>query len=164
MHTGTQISTQGPTLFAETDQAKAEMLNLYFSSQTRVDDITKDLPFLEPALHLLTSIEISIQDVKEVLLHLNVSKASGPDLISPRFLKEGADILAYPFSIVFNRSLNQGYFRHSWKEANVSHIFKKDDQSIPSNYRPISRLCQAGKVMERCIHITFIYMFFLTIS
>ena len=96
--------------------------------------------------------EISIQDVKDVLLHLNVSKASGPDLISPRILKEGADILAYPFSIVFNRSLNLGYFPNSWKEANVSPIFKKDDRSLPSNYRPISLLCQAGKVMERCIH------------
>ena len=43
-------------------------------------------------------------------------------------------------------------FPHSWKEANVSPIFKKDDRSLPSNYRPISLLCQAGKVMERCIH------------
>ena len=54
------------------------MLNLYFSSQTRVDDTNKDLPLLEPALHSLNSIEISIQDVYDVLLHLNVSKASGP--------------------------------------------------------------------------------------
>ena len=141
-------SSSIPTLkmhneFAETDQAKAEMLNLYFSSQTRVDDTNKDLP----ALHSLNSTEISIQDVKDVLLHLNVSKASGPDLISPRLPKEGADILVYLFSIVFNRSLSQGYFPYSWKEAKVSPIFKKDDRSLPSNYRPISLLCQAGKVM-----------------
>ena len=110
-----------------TNLLKAEMLNLYFSSQTRVDDTNKDLPLLEPAVHSLNSIEISIQDVTDVLLHLNMSKASGHDLISPRLLKEGADILAYPFSIVFNRYLNQGYFPHSWKEDNVSPIFKKDD-------------------------------------
>ena len=140
------------TNLQKTNQAKAEMLNLYFSSQTRGYDTNKDLPLLEPALHSLNSIEISIQGVKDVLLHLNVSKASGPNLISPRLLKEGADILAYPFSIVFNRSLNQGYFHHSWKKSNVSPIFKKDDQSLPSNYRPISLLCQAEKVMERCIH------------
>ena len=71
--------------FAETDQAKAEMLNLYFSSHTRVDDTNKDFPLIEPALRSLNSIEISIQDVKDVLLHFNVSKASGPDLISPAF-------------------------------------------------------------------------------
>ena len=127
--------------FAETDQANAEMLNLYFSSQTRVDDTIKDLPLLEPAIHSLNSIEISIQDIKDVLLHLNAPKASGPDLIGPRLLEEGADVLAYSFSIVFNCSLNQGYFPHSWKEANVSPIFKKDNLSLPSNYRPISLVC-----------------------
>ena len=66
--------------------------------------------------------EISVQNVKDVLLHLNESKASGHDLICPQLLKEGADILAYPVSIVLNRSLDQGYFPHSWKEVNVSPI------------------------------------------
>ena len=111
-------SSSVPTLkmnneFAETDQAKAEMFNLYFSSQTRVDDTNKDLPLLELALHSLNSIEMSVHDVKDVILQLNVSKASGPNIISSHSLKEGADILAYPFSIVFNRSLDQGYFPDS---------------------------------------------------
>ena len=29
---------------------------------------------------------------------------------------------------------------------------KKEDRLLPSNYRPISLLCQAGKSMERCVH------------
>ena len=61
-------------------------------------------------------------------------------------------MLSLPYSIVFNRSLEQGYFPNSWKEANVSPIFKKDEKFLPSNYRPISLLCQAGEEMERCIH------------
>ena len=32
-----------------------------------------------------------------------LTKASGPDLISPRLLKEGATILSKPLSIIFNR-------------------------------------------------------------
>ena len=79
--------------FAESDQQKVEMLNLYFSSQTQVDNSNKDLPYLEPAPHTLESIIISSQDVKDVLQHLNASEASRPDLISPRLLKEGAYIL-----------------------------------------------------------------------
>ena len=138
--------------FAESDQQKMEMHNHYFASQTQVDDSNKTLPYLEPSPYTLESITISRQDVEAVLQHLNVSKASGPDLISPGLLKEGANVLAYPYSIVFNRSLKQGYFPNSWKEANVSPICKKDEKSPPSNYRPISLLCQAGKVMERCIH------------
>ena len=53
---------------------------------------------------------------------------------------------------MFDRSLDQGYFPNSWKEANVSPISKKDDKSLPNNYRSISLLCQAVKVMELCIH------------
>ena len=81
-----------------------------------------------------------------------MTKASRPDLISPRLLREGANILALPYSIIFNRSLDQGYFPSSWKEANVTPLYKKDDKSLPSNYRPISLLSQSAKVMERCVH------------
>ena len=93
-----------------------------------------------------------MHNVKDVPIHLNVSKASVPDLISPRLLKEGADILVYPFPVVFNRSPDQGYFHHSWKEANVSPIFKRDDKSLPGKYGLLSLRCQARKAMERCIH------------
>ena len=99
---------------AENDKQKAELLNHYFTSQTMVDDANKELPHIDPSNHTLDSIIIPCQYVKDVLLHLNVTKASGPDLISPRLLREGADILALPYSIIFNRSLDQGYFPSSW--------------------------------------------------
>ena len=137
---------------AETDQQKAEMLNTYFSSQTKVNDTNKALPTLQPVQYILESITITTQDVLDVLKHLNVSKSSGPDLISPRVLRECVDCLAYPYSIVFNRSLAQGYFPTSWKDANLSPIHKKDEKSLPSNYRPISLLSSVGKTMERCVH------------
>ena len=37
---------------AETDLEKAQMLNFYFSSQTKVDDTNKPLPNVEPAQHV----------------------------------------------------------------------------------------------------------------
>ena len=95
---------------AENDKQKAQLLNHYFTSQTMVDDANKELPHIDPSKHTLDSIVISCQDVKDVLLHLNVTKASGPDLISRRLLREGVDILALPYSIIFNRSLDQGTF------------------------------------------------------
>ena len=76
-----------------------------------------------------------------------MTKASGPDLISPRLLKEGATILSKPLSIIFNRSLLQGYF--PTKDANVTDIYKKADKSMPSNYRPISLLSQIRKAYEK---------------
>ena len=81
--------------------------------------------------------------------------SSGPGLISPRLLKEGASVLSKPLATVFNRPLLpllQGYFPSNWKTTNVTAINKKEDKSVPSNYRPISLLSQLGKVMERCVH------------
>ena len=100
----------------------------------------------------MATITITIQDVSDVLENLNITKTSGPDLISPRLLKEGAPVLAKPMSKLLNRSLQQGYSPSSWKDANVTPIHKKEDKSLPSNYRPISLLSTVRKPMERCVH------------
>ena len=90
--------------------------------------------------------------MKGVLQHSNISKACCPDLLSPRLLKDGASILAFPYCVAFNHSPEQGYFPSCWKDANATPIYKKDDKSLPNNYRPISLLSLVGKVMERCLH------------
>ena len=92
-----------------------------------------------------------LQDVRDVLQNLNVSKSCGPDLISPRLLREGADILDKPLSTVFNRSIDKCYIPSQWKDGNVTPIYKKDEKSLPSNYRPITFLSLVGKTIERCI-------------
>ena len=49
-------------------------------------------------------------EIWSIMSHLNVSKASGPDNISQRFLKECAHSLARPFAMLFQRSMNDGVF------------------------------------------------------
>ena len=95
--------------------------------------------------------QITCQDVRDVLQNLTVSKSCSPDLISPRLLREGADILDKPLSTVFNRSIDECYFPSQWKDGNVTPIYKKDEKSLPSNYRPITLLSLVGKTMERCV-------------
>ena len=108
---------------AATDIQKATLLNNYFASQATIDDDNRPLPQFAPVQQNLSSISITIQDVKDVLRNLN--KACGPDLISPRLLKEVAIILSWPLSIIFNRSLEQGYFFTCWKYGNVTPIHKR---------------------------------------
>ena len=137
---------------AESDLQKANTLYNFYTSQTIVDDSNKTLPDITQPEYALNSIEISSQDVKDVLMHLNIYKACCPDLLSPRLLKEGATALEEPLSMLFNRSLEKYYFPVTWKDANVSPNYKKDDKSLPSNYRPIFLLSSIGKAMERCVH------------
>ena len=110
------------------------------------------LPPIPDIDHSLEFIIITIQDVSDNFYHLDVTKACGPDLISPRLLKGGCHILAHPYSIIFNRSLKKEYFPLSWKDANVTPICKKENKSLPSNYRPLSLMSIDGKTMERCVH------------
>ena len=140
--------------YAEDDLQKANLLNTYFISQSNVIDDNKSLPELEPTQHSLNVIQITYQDVRDVLRNLNVSKSFGPDLISPRLLREGADILDKPFSFVFNRSIDKCYFPSPWKDGNVTPIYKNDDKSAPSNYRPITLLRQWKDVFTSAFTIT----------
>ena len=80
---------------------------------------------------------------------LQNGKASGPDLINNRILKETADEISTPLCTMFNLSVSSGQFPSIWKEANVTPIFKKDDPSLVSKYRPISLLSTVGKLLVK---------------
>ncbi|MEW8543133.1 MAG: reverse transcriptase family protein, partial [Candidatus Thiodiazotropha sp.] len=146
----------------EDDTEKAEIFNTFFISKCQLNDALAILPEIEyPPYQPLEIINISPEDVRDVLKNLNTSKASGPDLINPRLLKEGSEELCTPLSIFFNHLLNVGKFPQMWKDGNVTPIHKKGDRHIPDNFRPISLLSGIGKVMERCIH-KYVYNYCIT--
>ena len=86
---------------------------------------------------------------------LKPGKASGPDRIPNRVLKELADELAPPLSALFNQSLESGCIPDDWSKAYVSPVFKKGNVHEASNYRPVSLTCVACKLLEHviCSHV-----------
>ena len=56
-----------------------------------------------------------------------------------------------PLTMLFNRSLSEKVLPSFWKLADVIPLFKKDDPSVVSNYRPVSLLSCVSKIMERII-------------
>ena len=102
--------------------------------------------------HSLNFLSTSPFEFETMLKALQLGKATGPDAINNRVLKELAKPLSFPLSDQFNFSLTSGKVPLIWKEANVTPIFKKDDPSVVSNYRPISLLCTVGKVLEQIVH------------
>ena len=135
------------------DNDKASIFNDFFRDQTLLDDSQATLPQTKPLpAHKLDSIITTPQEVESTLKSLPLGKASGPDLINNRLLKELAQPLSLPLSNLFNFSLNHGLVPKIWKQANVSPIHKKNDPSDVSNYRPISLLSTVGKVLEKIVH------------
>ena len=137
---------------------KANILNNYFQSQTILDDTNAILPDL-PLIHLhseLTSIVLTPLEVKSILKSLPIGKASGPNGLSNRILRELASEVSIPYCCLFNQSLSTGIVPTQYKEANVCPIPKKGDLSLVSNHRPISLLNSEDKLFERLV---FKYLF-----
>ena len=140
--------------FYENPQEKVEIFNDFFASQFDLNDSGTSIPDLigDPNQNIIENIELSENEVIDILKSLDTSKSSGPDFISPKMLKIGASELANPLCKLFNTSLNCCKFPSSWKKANITPVYKKGNKDSVSNYRPISLLSCVGKVMERCVY------------
>eukprot|EP00061_Rhincodon_typus_P011138 g35938.t1 len=79
---------------------------------------------------------------------MDTVKTTGPDNIPAIVLKTCALELASPLAKLFQYSYNTGIYPIMWKIAQVCSVHKKQDESNPANYRPVSLLSIISKVME----------------
>ena len=94
---------------------------------------------------------VTLDKVQTQIKKLNISKASGPDNIHAKVISELKDCLDYPLYLLYDLSLQEGKIPSQWKIANVKPLFKKGNQHIVSNYRPVSLTAVCGKILERII-------------
>ena len=136
------------------DASKAKILNEFFASQPTNTTIYLDKSELNQNIQgpELNSIPIQREKIIEILKSLNVSKACGIDGIGNNVLKKCADSLVEPISLLAGASLESGCFPAAWKQANVVPVYKKNDKTCVTNYRPISLLPCASKVVERLVY------------
>ena len=106
-----------------------------FATLTIIDDSSATLPNMTfPVEDTLNNTMITVNEVRSVLQKLKLGKSSGPDNINNKILKEIAYPISKPLCDFFIFSLSRGVFPETWKQANVSLLYKKDDHSIVSNY------------------------------
>ena len=71
-----------------------------------------------------------------------------PNEIHPWVLRELADEVAKPPSVVCERLWQFGEAVTDWKRGNLTPIFKNGKKEDPGNYRPVSLTSMPGKIME----------------
>ena len=82
-----------------------------------------------------------------------VKKGTGLDDIQALFLKSAATPLSDTIVKICNLSIQSGVFPHMWKHARVIPLQKKKSQDDVNNYRPISILPIASKILEKHVSV-----------
>ena len=154
--TGVAPLKEGNILHCDPKQ-KANLLNKQFSSVFGTDD-DSTLPELGPSQYPdMDDIRITTAGVLKLLKNLKQHKATGPDGISAKVLKETADQISPAITLLFQASLHQGCIPSTWKKALVVPIYKKGCKSSPANYRPISLTAILCKLCEHIVHCAIIH-------
>jgi len=120
-----------------TDEEKAEVLDNSF-----VPVFTGSLP---PHLSRVGGLQdgdqggkapptVKEDQVRDHLRNLNVQKSMEPDEMHPRVLRESADVVAQPLSMIFEESWQSGGAPGDWKKGNIVPVFKKHRKENPGNY------------------------------
>ena len=83
--------------------------------------------------------------------NMKKKKSSGYDGLSQENLLVGTKSLIKPLTNIINQSINQGQFLSEWREALVTPVLKKGDPKQLNNYRPVSCLPVASKLLETVV-------------
>ncbi len=83
---------------------------------------------------------------------LKSSKSPSLDEISPRLIKDAADELVVPLTMLINSSLQSGTFPTCEKQAKVLPVYKSNEKSKLDNYHPISVTTVFSKIIEKVVY------------
>ena len=131
------------------DNEMADILNGFFASIFTPKTTNARIPDIDNInCEELINVDFNPDIILTKITNLKIASAQGNDSITVNYLKVLKDTVCVPLSKIFTKSFQESKVPLSWREANVTPIFKKGDKSDPANYRPISLTSICGKLME----------------
>lgn len=95
---------------------------------------------------------VNEHDIIKAIDTLKPKTSFGRDRISNKLLKFIKHEVAYPLMRIINQTFETGIFPDLLKTAKVTPLFKKNENFLFTNYRPVSVLPSVSKVFERVMH------------
>ena len=88
-------------------------------------------------------------EIGDIISKLQNGKASD---IPIKLIKQSSHIICPLLENYFNTCMQDGIFPDSLKSGRISPIYKKDNEELLENYRPVSTLAVFGKIFEKLIY------------
>ena len=96
-----------------------------------MDEGNATLPDIElKTNNKIYDINVSVQEISDIIQIFHPIKASGPDVISHKMFELCPNNITLPLQIIFNKSLQQSKYPTNWKLAHVIPLFKKGDSPL----------------------------------
>ena len=149
----------------------ANKFNEYFASiasklneNVKQDDIINNgndsfKQFMPPStLQTIFLADCTEDEVRKIISQLQNGKSSDFPI---KVIKKLSPILTPVLTAQFNNLMAEGIFPSILKIGKITPVYKKDDEQLIENYRPISTLPIFGKIFEKIIY-TRLYGFFVS--
>jgi hypothetical protein len=131
-----------PQVFADYFQEKVKTIanetSIPDSPDYEVNKVTVENEFFFP-----------YEKVLQTMVSLKSKKCHGYDNILLIVLKDGAEVLASPFTKLFAKIYETKELPYQWKISRTLPLFKKGNKKNINSYQPISNLCSSSKIFER---------------
>ena len=106
----------------------------------------------EPPADVFSLTAVTPHEVEVKIKSLKNNKASGPNSIPTKILKECKKEFSVPLALLINISIETGIHPECIKLTNVIPGYKGGDKDNCNNYRPIALLSNISKITEKLIH------------
>jgi hypothetical protein len=93
----------------------------------------------------------NIKTIRRKIKAIGKNKSVGPDRVSGEILNLGGEAMILYLARLLDITMDNGTLAGDWKRATVIPIHKEGDQSLVTNYRPVSLTSVVCKQMEHVI-------------
>ena len=104
-----------------------------------------------------SDITFSEDEIIKAINEISLNSAPGPDKIPAKLIKECKNQIAPALVILWRQSLDCSQIPADLLTQTIIPIYKKENKSLPSNYRPISLTSHLIKIFERVLRNKLIH-------
>ena len=102
--------------------------------------------------------ECDSEEIHGIITDLQKGKSSD---IPVKVIQQSSTIICPILEKLYNRCMQDGLFPSELKIGRISPIYKKDNEELMENYRPVSTLAVFGKIFEKLIY-SRLYSYFIS--